>query len=98
MSGVQRHAKRGVEHLQECAPEVNSRQLAMDTGVVFEVVGSRGEVFGLCVRTPDDDYAYVEPRTLTGMRVRMPMVVRQKANTPCLVASLRSALKEQLDS
>ena len=95
MSSVRAQSKRGLREVLEAGVAFEEMRAAQETGVVYDVLGSHGEQFGLCVRTRTG-HVYVKPDQLLGVPVVSPMVVRPHANTACLVAALATAVREEL--
>lgn len=71
-------------------------QAQRNCGVLFDVVSSNGEPFGLCVRIEDGRHLYVEPKQLEGVVVSVPMLIRPHANRTALMEALSSGLRHEL--
>lgn len=69
---------------------------ATKSAVLYNVVDSRGDYFGLCVLAPSGLHVYVEPGAMLGLEVMRPMRVHRTANTMRLANVLGGALLTEL--
>ena len=71
-------------------------QRAAESAVFYDVLDSKGSIFGTCVRAPSGTDVYVEPLAMLGMVVNHPMRVSRTANSQRLAHALGSELSEEL--
>ena len=71
-------------------------QTAAASAVVYDVMDSRGDLFGHCVQAQSGVHVYVEPAQLLGVEVCRPMAVSRTANTLRLANVLGSQLAVEL--
>ena len=69
---------------------------AAASAIIYDVVDSRGHLFGYCVQASSGVHVYVEPEQLLGVEVNRPMAVSRTANTIRLANVLGSQLTVEL--
>ena len=69
---------------------------AAKSPIVYNVVDSSGDFFGLCVRAPSGNHVYVDPEPLVGVAVAHPFRVNGTVNTQHLTQVLGDGLCAEL--
>lgn len=96
MNSQRLRGKRGLREVLEAGLAREEEKQAKLVTVVFDVLSSSGDRFGLAMHDRFGKPIYVDPTALQGVEVVFPMTLRATPNPRCLAAALSVAIKGEL--
>ena len=96
MSCQRLRGKRGLREVLEAGLARDEEKTAKLVTVVFDVLTSTGDRFGLAMHDRFGKPIYINPTQLQGVEVVFPMTLRPTPNPRCLAAALSVAMQGEL--